>query len=213
MATFAQIQTAVSKRLLDASNVSISVSDVADSINETIAYWKFYRFWFNDVTDQVTLIEQDATIPFTGDILVFDTDDDGVNVEYSNMRYTLKKISPQVYDNLWLGNGYGMPQFYTRIGQEYKMYPLPDRDYTMNRHYLKEYQPLVNPTDTNDFTVYANRLIMLWTLADMTAEFQQDDKMETYYRNAANNMYRQLKVMNDKSNGSGKLTLHSNLII
>lgn len=91
------------------------------------------------------------------------------------------------------------------------VYPLPDRAYTVNVHYLKEYEPLVADSDTNDFTEKANRLILLWATANLTAEFRQDDKMETYFRGAAEDEYRQLRVMNDKMNGSGKLTLDSNL--
>ncbi len=209
MATFGDIQTSVSKRLLDAMNVSVTISDVANAINDSIAYWKFRRFWFNEVADSVSLTAQNGTLPVTGEYLVSTMDDDGFNIEYSGMRYTLTKVSTQVYDNLWLSNGYGIPQYWARVGQTYQVYPLPDQAYTCNRHYLKEYTALTGNTQTNDFTINASRLITLWTLADLTAELQQDDKMETYYRARAQAEYKNLCVMNDKVNGAGKLTLHS----
>ena len=212
MATFGALQTAVSKRLLDASNTAVSASDVASAINETIAYWKFRRFWFNEIQDQVTLVQQDAVIPYTGDILVWNSENGSANIEYSNMRYQLTKINQQDYNNLWLGNGYGIPQYYARVGQDYVMYPLPDRNYTLNRTYLKEYDALVDAGDTNDFTNYAERLVRLWTVADLIAEFRQDEKMESYFRNSANDAYRQLSVMSDKSDGSGSLSLNSALL-
>ena len=212
MATFGALQTAVSKRLLDASNTAVSASDVAAAINESIAYWKFRRFWFNEIQDSVTLTAQDAVIPYTGDILVFNSENGSVNIEYSNMRYQLTKINQQDYNNLWLGNGYGIPQYYARVGQDYVMYPLPDIAYTLNRTYLKEYAALVNAGDTNDFTNFAERLIRLWTAADLIAEFRQDEKMESYFRNSANDAYRQLCVMSDKSDGSGSLSLNSSLL-
>jgi len=212
MATFGALQTAVSKRLLDASNTAVSASDVASAINETIAYWKFRRFWFNEIQDQVTLTAQDAVIPYTGDILVWNSENGSANIEYSNMRYQLTKINQQEYNNLWLGNGYGIPQYYARVGQDYVMYPLPDRNYTLNRTYLKEYDALVDASDTNDFTNYAERLVRLWTVADLIAEFRQDEKMESYFRNSANDAYRQLSVMSDKSDGSGSLSLNSALL-
>lgn len=212
MATFLDIKTAVSKRLLDPSNVAVSSEDVAQAINDAIAYWKFRRFWFNEVLDQVTLTIQDGTLPLTGEFLVSTMDDDGFNIEYSNMRYPLKKISQATYDGLFLNNGYGIPQYYARLGQTYQVYPLPDRAYTVNRHYLKDYASLVDDADTNDFTDNASRLITLWACANLSAELRQDDKMETYYRGASADEYRNLRVMSDKSNGSGKLTLHSNLL-
>lgn len=205
MATFGDIQTAVSKRLLDPNNQAVSSSDVSSAINDAIRYWKFRRFWFNEVFDSVTLTEQYAVIPETGDILVPSLLDDGFVIEYSNLRYPLRKILQQQYDELYQSNGYGLPFSYARVGEEFVVYPLPDRAYTLKRHFLKEYAPLVIPADTNDFTDYADRLIMLWSCANLSAELRQDSQMETYYRAAAEDEYRQLGVMTRKSNSSGRL--------
>lgn len=209
MATFGDIQLAVSKRLLDPSNQAVSLSDVASSINDAIRYWKFRRFWFNEVYDSVTLTYQVGTIPMTGDILVPSLQDDGFAIEYSSIRYPLAKVNQQDYDAVFEENGYGLPYLYARVGQDFEVYPLPDRAYTLKRHYLKEYAPLVIPADTNDFTDFADRLIMLWSCANLTAEFRQDDKMETYYRSAAKDEYNQLGVMTRKSNSSGRLKTSS----
>lgn len=212
MATFGEIQTQVSKRLLDPNNVAISSSDVAASINDAIRYWKFRRFWFNEVFDSVTLTENVGTVPMTGSILVPSTDNGGFVIEYSDMRYPLRKVLQQEYDTVWLENGYGLPYLYARVGRDYEVYPLPDRAYTLKRHYLKEYTDLSIPNDTNDFTDYASRLIMLWAAANLSGELRQDEKMEEYFRNAANDEYRQLQVMTDKSNGSGKVSIYSTLM-
>jgi len=212
MATFGEIQSQVSQRLLDPNSVAVSASNVAASINDAIRYWKFRRFWFNVVFDSVTLTQNVGTIPMSGDILVPSTDYDGFVIEYSGMRYPLRKVTQQEYDGVWLTNGYGLPYLYARVGLDYECYPLPDRAYTCKRHYLKEYAALSIPNDTNDFTNYADRLIMLWACANLTAELRQDEKMEEYYRNAANDEYKQLQVMSDKSDGSGRLVLYSNLI-
>lgn len=212
MATFLELQTAVSKRLLDPNNSSISSEDVADSINASIKYWKFRRFWFNEINDDVTLTAENGLLPVTGAFLVSTMKDDGFNIEYSNQRYPLQKISQAEYDGMWLGNGFGLPRYYARTGDTYQVYPLPDRAYTVNRHYLEDYPALSDDSDTNDFTIYADRLITLWTLANMTAEFRQDDKMESYYRAAAKDEYKNLGVMTSKTNGTGRLTQHSTLI-
>ena len=210
MATFGEIQSSVSKRLLDPDNIAIPSSDVADGINDAIRYWKYRRFWFNEVSDTATILEQDPVLPYPSDFLVPVQDDDGFNIQYSSMRYPLTKITQQVYDGLFLSNGYGIPQFYAKIGnQGYRCYPIPDRDYTVGRHYLKDYVALTQSADENDFTTYASRLVLLWTCANMSAEFRQDDKMESYYRSAAEDEYRQLTVMTDKVNGPGKLTINS----
>ncbi len=212
MATFGDMQTSVSKRLLDANNTAVSVSDVAASINDSVRYWKFRRFWFNQIVDSSFMIENIAVIPLPSDFLVPFEDDDGFQIEYGNTRYPLAKLTTQEYDGLWVANGNGLPRWYARVGQDYVTWPIPDRNYVIRRNYLKEYVDLVEANDENDFSVYASRLIILWSCANLIAEFRQDDKMETYFRGAANDEYRQLRVMTDKANGSGKLSRSSTLL-
>ncbi len=208
MATFLEMQTQVSQRLLDPNGQAVSQANVAASLNDSIRYWKFRRFWFNEVFGTVNLIYNVGTIPLPDDFLVPATDYDGFAIQYSDMRYPLRKATQQEYDGWWLQNGYGLPYLYARVGQDFEVYPLPDRAYELKCHYLKEYAPLVGD-ETNDFSEYASRLITLWTLADLSAELRQDDKMETYYRARADAEYKNLQVMTDKSNGTGRLTLTS----
>lgn len=212
MATFGEMQTYVSARLIDPQNTAVGASSVADAINESIRYWKLRRFGFNEAKDTVPLTLNDPIIPLPTDFLVPFSDDDGFYIEYSGVRYPLRKITQQQYDNLYLTNGYGLPRWYARSGDgNYLLYPIPNVAYDIGRHYMKEYPPLVADSDTNDFTDNAARLIELWTLANLQGELRQDEKMEAYYRKAANDEYRQLRVLSDKQNGTGKLTLYSNL--
>lgn len=209
MATFGEIQTKVSKRLLDANNTAVSLPDVSDAINQSINHWKKKKFWFNIVDDVVSVTLQDALLPVTGDVLAPARKDGAFTIQYSNQRYNLLKISENEFNNWYLDNGYGIPRYYARVGQNYMMYPLPDRAYDLRRSYYKDYAPLVAANDTNDFTENAEELIYLWALANLSAELRQDDKMESYYRNAANNEYTELLNFTNKLVSSGRLTLHS----
>ena len=126
MATFGEICSNVSQRLLDPNNVAISSQNVADAVNDAIRYWKYRRFWFNEVSDSATIAKGDAVLPFVDNgILVPTMQDDGFNIQYSGMRYLLLKITQAVYDNLWLEKGNGIPMYYARVGQEYRVYPIP----------------------------------------------------------------------------------------
>jgi hypothetical protein len=213
MATFAEIQTAVSKRLLDANNTAVSVADVAAAVNSAIKYWKFRRFWFNEVNDSATMTIQDGTIPLPSDFLVPAYDDGAFRIEYSESRYSLTKLSTKEYNDIYAANGFGLPRFYAPFNpSQYEVYPLPDRDYTITRAYLKDYAPLVNGTDTNDFTIYADRLITLWAAGNLSGELRQDDKMESYFRNAAMDEFRQLTLLSDKISSSGSLSINSCLM-
>ncbi len=213
MATFGDMTTYVAKRLIDPNGTAVSSSDVQDAINDSIAYWKFRRFWFNEVSDTATLTAQSASFPYPSNFLMPSVDDDGFNIQYGGVTYPLTKVSMQVYDALFLSNGYGLPRWYARIGNEqYQCYPIPSIAYTVNRHYLSDYPALVNPTDTNDFTINAARLIELWALGNLVTELRQDTTMGDYYRAASQNEYRNLRVRTDKENGTGKLTIYSQLV-
>jgi len=209
---FGQIQSNVSRRLLDSGNVAVSASEVQDAINASIKYWKFRRFWFNEGFQSQTMTAQNALIPLPTDFLVPSKENGGFEIQYGDMRYVLKKVTAAVYDGLWLQNGYGLPAWYSRLATSYNVYPIPDQAYQINCYYLIEYGDLSDADDENDFTIYADRLIMLWTLANLSAELLQDDKMEAYYREAANDEYRNLRVMTNKSNATGSLLISSTLI-
>lgn len=214
MSNLGSMTTYISKRLIDTSNTAVSVPDVQEGINNSIRYWKFRRFWFNEANDTSTLTANSNAFPYPSDFLVPVMQDDGFCIEYSGIRYPLIKIEEAVYDGLYIENGLGLPRWYARTGSdEYRCYPIPNINYTVRRHYLRDYTDLVNDNDTNDFTNYASRLINLWTLADLTSELRQDDTdMGEYYRNAAMDEWRQLRVMTNKANSAGKVTLYSDLM-
>lgn len=208
------MKTYVSERLLDPNNTSISAANVGSAINDAIRYWKMRRFWFNTADTTVTLVQGDSEIYLTSitDFLVELPMDDGFVIEYSGIRYPLYKRNPRDFDDVYLTNGVGLPFIYTVKSGRYFSYYIPDQDYKLRVWYMKDYENLVNTDDTNDFTVNAERMIELWAIANLIAEFRQDKEMEPYYRNAAQNEYTNcLGVRNAKVNSSGHLTLHSYL--
>lgn len=213
MATFGELQTSVSKRLLDANNTAVSSSDVAAALNDSIAYWKFRRFWFNEETYVDNLTAQDPVIPLPDDFLIPSMEDGGFVIEYSAMRYPLRKLSNAQYNSVYLTNAYGLPLSYARLANQYRVYFIPDQNYAIRGYYLKDYVPIEqeNYNATNDFTINAPRLLTLWSCANLIAELRQDEKMEAYYRNASRDEYGQLQVMTDKSNATGRLTINSAL--
>lgn len=212
MSTFGEMVTYVSKRLIDPSNTAVSAEDIEQSINESIDYWKKRRFWFNEVNDTDVLTQHDPDIPVTDTFLVPAFEDDGFCIEYGGTRYPLVKVTQQAYDARYLSNGYGLPEIYTRSGDgTYQCYPIPDQAYVFRKHYLKDYEALDGDDDTNDFTNHASRLINLWTTANLITELRQDVEAGNYYREATQNEYRQIRVLNDKMNGTGKLTIYSQL--
>lgn len=212
MATFAEMTVYMSKRLIDPDNTAVSADDVKQEINTSIAYWKKRRFWFNEVNDTATLTAQNPDFPYPDDFLVPVIQDAGFVIEYGGIRWPLSKVDMPVYDSLFLTNGYGLPRWYARNGnEEYQCYPIPDQNYTVRRHYLKDYEDLENDGDHNDFTDYADRLIELWGIGNLFYELRQDEESGDKFHAKAMDEYRQLQVMTNKANSSGKLVLTSTL--
>lgn len=209
MATLGDIQTAVSKRILDASNTAVSSSDVAAAINESIRYWKYFPFWFNQVSDTASLTLHSGTIPIPSAYLAPLHEDSGFSIEYSSMRYALSRVTDVEYNAMYTQDNYGLPCVYARVGQSFEVYPLPDQAYTVRREYLKEYYDIGSPAGENDFTQKATRLITLWTCANLSAELRRDLEMENYFRNAARDEYNVLQGMSRQTGAIGRVEIES----
>lgn len=212
MATFGDMVTNVSEVIIDPSNTAVSVAQVKKYINKSIDYWKKRRFWFNEVNDTATLTAQSPDFPYPTDFLVPVIKDGGFVVEYGGVRWPLSKIDMPVYDQLYLSNGYGLPRWYARNGDaEYQCYPIPDQNYTVRRHYLKDYEDLSDEADTNDFTDHASDLIEMWSAYWIVSRLRQDMGDGEGLQTQAMDQYRQLQVMTDKANSAGKVTIYSTL--
>lgn len=212
MATFGEMQTYVSARLLDPNNTAVPSSSVASALNDALRYWRIRRFWFNTASQDLTLTQGDPLIPLPDDFLVELPMNDGFVIAYGSMRWPLIKKNPREYDDVYLTDGLGLPEIYTVKAGDYFCYFIPDQNYTIRVYYLKQYEDMENSNDTNDFTENAERLLELWALANLSAELRQDDKMESYYRAAAQDEYKNLGVFNAKVNSPGHLSVHSYLM-
>lgn len=214
MANFGDIVTNVSQIIIDPNNTAVDVATVKTYVNKAIAYWKLRRFWFNEVNDTATLTTHDNAFPYPSDFLVPALKDDGFCIEYSGIRYPMAKISEPAYDSFYIANGYGLPTWYARTGSdEYRCWPIPNMDYTVRRHYLRDYEDLVNDADTNDFTDYASDLIEAWASYRIASRLRQDLVDADELQKQAMDEYRQLRVMTNKANATGKIALSSNLLV
>lgn len=211
MATFGTMKTWVSKRLQDPNNTAVSSSDVGDLINIALNYWKNNRFWFNEFTDTTTLTQNDPSVPLPDDWLVPSIDDAFV-IEYSGIRYPLKKVSESQYNAMYLSNGIGQPWWYSKqADSNYRVYPIPDRDYTLRRFYLKDYSEFSNDSDTNAFSNNAANLLQYTAAAYGSRDFRQDMNMYNAFWSQAISEYDSLMVITRKDNATGSLTITSML--
>lgn len=203
------MRTFVSKRLQDPNNTAVSASDVGDLINMALNYWKNTRFWFNEATDTTTLTEGDPDIPLPDDWLCPSIDDAFV-IEYSGIRYPLKKLSEPGYNAIYLSNGIGQPWWYSKQADAgYQVYPIPDRDYTLRRFWLRDYDDFSADGDTNAFSVNAENLLQYTASAYGSRDFRQDSGMYDAFWSQAQRELQSLLVTTRKDNATGTLTVSS----
>jgi hypothetical protein len=205
------MKTWVSKRLQDPNNTAVSSSDVGDLLNEALNYWKNIRFHFNEKTDSTTLLSGNPAVPLPTDWLCPSINDSFV-IQYSGIRYPLRKISETMYNAFYLSNGVGQPWYFARLANsEYQVYPIPDRDYTLLRYYLKNYDNFSADGDSNDFSIYAENLLKYTAAAYGSRDFRQDMTMYQAFWAQAMIEENSLLTTTRKDNATGSMTIYSML--
>lgn len=227
-ATFGQLQTRVSARLIDPSNVAVSAVNVAQAINDAVAFWKTRKFYFNQTAANITLDvspASDGSLPGDPFVLrygntqalypnapvlpqnfLFEDEENGFTIPYNNLTYSLLKVAQQVYDNA-SNSGVGLPYIYCFRNGNYEIYFYPQIAYTLRVNYYKDYPDLVNPSDTNDFTLYADKLIEYDAIGRLLADLRMDDERADRFAARTMTEYTNLKSRSTKQNATGRLVV------
>lgn len=203
MSTFGELIQQASRRLQDENNTAVSTSIVGDAINTAMKYWKQERFWFNEFNTTSTLT---IGAPVLSLSILYPLQGAGLRIIDQQTTYELMPLGNEQYD--WSNiQGTGRPYGYTWRGGAYNVYYVPDQAYTVQVTGVKDYAPLVNTTDTNDFTNEADQLILYDALSRMTAELRTDPTISDYYTQRTQDEKRNLKRRTNKMIGTGRLQL------
>jgi hypothetical protein len=228
--TYGSLQTKVSKKLIDSGNSAISASDVGDALNDALHYWKQKRFWFNEAQTNLTMDTTAATdgsltsdpfvlgygntnslfpnAPVLPQNFLYEFEKDGFVIPYSKLYYRFKKVSPAQYDDNNIG-GIGIPYIYCYRNGNYEFYFLPNIAYKLTVNYLADQVDMVNSSDSNVFTKYADRLLMYEALSHLMGENRQDDTQDNSFAAKADREYRLLKTRTSNNNAAGVLAVES----
>lgn len=228
-ATFGQLQTRVSKRLIDPTNVAVSAADVAQAINDSFSFWKNEKYWFNFKSSKITLdITPAADGSLTSDPFIlrygntnplfpnapvlpsnflFEDEQDGFIINYSNTTYQIDKCAPQQYDNAFSSNGNGIPYIYCFRNGNYEIYWLPQTAYSCSVNYYADYPDLVNTSDTNDFTTFADKLIEYDAISRLLSDLRLDDERAAKFAARAAMEDDNLKSRSRKQKATGRLVV------
>lgn len=184
MATLGDITTKVSRKLLDANQTAVTLPEVVDGINEAIRYWKQKEiFFFNQLSTTLTTTQGDPLLNTAGANILWLDKESGMVIPYQNWNYVLYPMSPDTYDRA-NNNSPGRPYAYSYRNGGYYLYWIPDQAYTVQISGAKDYADLVNPSDTNDWTQYADMLIVYEALSRLYPNRDDFGKADAYTNGA-----------------------------
>ena len=220
-ATYGSLQTKVSAKLIDSGNSAISASTVGDALNDALHYWKQKRFWFNEAQASLTMDINDPYVlgygntnasypnaPVLPQNFLYEFEKDGFVIPYSKLFYRFKKVSPAQYDDNNI-EGIGIPYIYCYRNGNYEFYFYPNIAYTLMVNYLADQPDMVNSSDTNVFTQYADRLLMYEALSHLMGENRQDNTQDNFFAQKADREFRLLKTRTSNNNAAGVLAVES----
>lgn len=206
MPTFAQIRSKVSKKLIDPNNTAISVADVGDAINDAIRYWKHKPFWFNQATGSVALMAGGTGgLSLPSDFL-YENSENGFVIYDNGVTTSLVKRTNYDFDVDAATGGQGTPYIYTYRHGGYELYYIPDQAYTLVVYYTRDYADLSADGDANDFTNYADQLVMYEALGRLSGEDRQDLDMNNTYMAKADREYRTLLARTTEQAATGSMS-------
>lgn len=210
MATFGAVKTAISRRLLDENNTAVTAVEVSEAINAAIQRWKQKRFWFNTTDVDLTIADGDTEVTLPADFLI-DIPRNAFTITDSGMTYTVKKVSPLVFDSYANTAATGRPKIYCYRDGDLEFYPTADRDYDGKLYYIKDYNDFLTDTTQdnldNDFLNEGLELIRNEALANLHGELRQDEKMEARYLSRRDAEYNSLLGRTNMLLKTGTLTV------
>ena len=142
------------------------------NLKSSTANWLGRSDLTNELSDFVALAEQDfnsklaqsgynkminlQTISADAETESLPTGFLGINSIYVDRspKVALAYVTPSQAFDMYGSSLTGMPKVYTIINDKIHFYPVPDSTYSVKMYYYKQFDALVNDTDTNDVLTY-----------------------------------------------------------
>ena len=159
MTTYADMQA----RIADEIQRSDLTTQIQNAIQSAIQHYERKRFYFNELFDNgswSTVLGQEfysgATTPLIYTMASIDT----LTIFAFNNRYKLQPRSAGWIEDLSVGVTWnGMPTDWCYVGEQIRMYPIPNAAYPVLTTGTQRLVALIQPTDYNAWTIDAEVLI------------------------------------------------------
>lgn len=208
MATFAQIKTYMQDALRD--QTAITDAQLGRAVNDAIRFYEPERLWFQFADTTITLTVDSDTVPSLPSNFNYD-DNTSLAIVDGNDVFRLSKISISEFNRL-TNDSSGMPRGYVWIDDALKLAPTPDKAYTLNLRYFKSYDELVTSNQTNDWTIYAPKLLESKAVSYLWLDNQGSPENENEYEVRAARELLQLRKLTNRKRSTGRVRLYASTL-
>lgn len=198
MATFLEMQQSIEGQL----NRTDLTDYVKRAINRSIAKYSKQRWWFDETEATFSTVQglwsyDDTFIP--DNIRQIDYH----RITVNNVYYNVIERDIQFIVDANVNNNQGQPTDYAWYEKKIFYYPIPQDAYPITLYYQKIFAPLVNPTDTNDFTEIeeAQDLIEAEAMRWMYARVIIDVVLAAQFKVEAKDAWQALNEINESMTG------------
>lgn len=163
MATLVDLMNIVATDLRGVNLASqTNISDfIQGAINRTIIDYTHELFWFNTrisytITNPDQPLADYISLPVDYAAIISDPSLIDAGTGTLIRRATLQRMSNEDIDLINVNGNKSTPRFFTIIGNQLRVGPIPDAQYRIQIQYIKKYPLLVLDTDSNDWTATDN---------------------------------------------------------
>lgn len=199
MATYSQL---VDRVIADLARADTSITDTVKlHILDAIEHHSTERFWFNETHGALTTSSSLGTYAVPTDFLELDS----AVVTVNGQRTPLRPIGFQELNEMDTGLVFGAPLYITHYDEQFRLYPVPNKTFTVSLSY-QNYIPTLSATgDSNAWTTVALELIR--ARAEKTLYgFRYHDQTSAQMMQAAEDMALEgLRSRTERGTSTGKL--------
>lgn len=181
-------------------------------INDAIRFHKRKRFWFNTVSETLTLTADSPTVPATSVTKLYELTPAGLAVVVNDIKYTLTKITAEDYDAMDFGSS-GIPCVYTEKEGTLVVYPYPQEAYSLVIRFVRDITDFTTATDADDstsnvWTTNAELLVKDTALMYIYASIKRDQKgMAQIYTAKVVDDLKELRAINYRRVGKSEVEI------
>lgn len=177
-------------------------ANVETEVLAAIDFYETQRFWFNEGATTLTTSSSLAYYSWPTDLLEVDA----VTAYDNGVRYELEPWAYKDLNQVDTGQDFSLPVAYAMFNSSFRLYPCPNKTYTVVVDYQKRLATLSASTDSNAWTNQASQLIKAHTKAALAANRWKDFEAAQAWAVVEERELERLRLQTEKLLATGKIS-------